>query len=251
MPSPLTHSTFSSLIKKLLKMLDNYSMSGGVAGDLTRSTATVDQNTSGEIAGIAINLALHQIYDLIKDSKYLQALPSTKFSSVISQDYIDLDLEPYLDEIEAITEGTNNFKLIRKSWGWYRKNFPDPSKTTGIPVYYIRRNSRIYLAPRPTSVINYTVDFVKLVEDLVADGDISLIPTHYDYWIIQEACYEWYKMEDPQAIPEAIILDRADKREIAINAIMSGFDELSESQSHWNYGEPGIYPYRTPVQGPA
>lgn len=242
MSSPLTSTSFASLIKKLLKLIDNYNVN-----DLTRSTTSTDSNSSGEIAGMCINNALHICYDLIKDSKYLKALPSTKFSSVLGQDYIDLALEPYLDEIEAITEGTNNVKLIRKSWGWYRKNFPNPANTSGTPMYYIRRDDRIYLAPRPSGSLDYTIDFVKLVQDLVADGDIPLIPSHYDYWLISEAAYEWYKMEDPQSIPEIIVLDRADKREIATNAILSGFDELSESESNWNKGEPSIYPYSRPV----
>lgn len=246
MPSPLISTQFSSLIKKLLKLIDAYN-----SNDLTRSTSSVDSNSSGEIAGMCINNALHICYDLVKDSKYLQALPSTQFSSVANQDYIDLDIEPYLDEIESITDTTNDFKLIRKSWGWYRKNFPNPSQTTGNALYYVRRNNRVYLGPRPTSALNYTVDFVKLVQDLVADGDVPLLPSHYDYWILAEAAYEFYKMEDPASIPEVIVLDRADKREIATNAILSNYDIESESQSHWNYGEPGIYPYRTPVQGPS
>ena len=242
MASPLTSTKFSELIKKLLKLLDNYNTS-----DLTRSTTTVDQNTSGEIAGMCINNALHICYDLVKDSKYLQALPSTKFSSIANQEYIDLDLEPYLDEIEAITDTTNNIKLIRKSWAWYRKNVPNPAQSTGTPVYYIRRSNRIYLTPRPVAVINYTADFVKLVEDLVADGDVSLLPSHYDYWIIAEAAHEWYKMEDPTAIPQVVVLDRSDKREIATNAILSAYDELSESQSHWNEDDAHSYPYDSPI----
>ncbi len=242
MPSPLTSTKFSDLIKKLLKLIDNYN-----SNDLTRSTTSVDQNTSGEIAGMCLNNALHICYDLVKDSKYLQALPSTKFSSIANHDYIDLDLEPYLDEIEAITEGTNDIKLIRRSWAWYRRSFPDPSKTSGNPQFYIRRQNRIYLAPRPVSVIAYTVDFVKLVEDLILDGDVPLLPSHYDYWVVAEAAYEWYKMEDAKDIPQVAILDRNDKREIATNAILSNYDEVSESESHWKDREVNAYPYQRPV----
>jgi len=93
MASPLTSTTFANLIKKLLKTLDNYNST-----DLTRSTTSTDQNSSGELAGIVLNHALHEIYDLIKDSKYLKALPSTNLSSIADQDYIDLDVEPYLDD---------------------------------------------------------------------------------------------------------------------------------------------------------
>lgn len=242
MPSPLTHSTFVTLIRKLLRMLDNWN-----ANDQTRSTPTVIENTSGEIAGIAINLALHQIYDLIKDSKYLQANPSVALSSAVSQDYIELDVEPTLDEIESITDTTNNVQLIKKSWWWYRRHYPDPSETTGNPVYYVRRNQRIYLAPRPVSVINYTVDFVKNENDLVADGDLPLIPTHYDYWILAEAKVKWFEMEDASSVPLAIISERNEAREIATNAILSGFDELSESASHWNEGAPSTLPYDSPI----
>ena len=81
MASPTTHTTFQNLIKKLLKSLDNYN-----SNDLTVSTTDTDQNTSGEVAGICLNQALHKIYDLIKGSRYTEAFPTTKISQTAGLD---------------------------------------------------------------------------------------------------------------------------------------------------------------------
>lgn len=241
--SPLNHTTLAGLVKKLLKSLDEYN-----ANDLTISTPSTDQNTAGEVGALSINLALHAMYDLIKDSKYLKALPSTQFSSTANQDYIDLDINPQIDEIESIMENTNHIRLVRRSWNWYRKNFPDPSQSKGVPYYYIRRDSRIYLAPRPASVINYTIDYVKLMNDLTRPGDISLLPTHYDYWIIDEAKVNWLEMEDPQNVPEIVLEERNDSRETAVNAIMSEYDQSYQVNSHWQENNaPRNRGYQRPV----
>jgi len=222
MNSPLTHTTFLNLKINFLKMLDNFN-----ANDLTGT------NSSGEVAGIAINKALHKIYDMIRESRYVQALPSTSFSSTIDQDYIDLDIEPQLDEIDAITDTLNNLRLVRRNWDWYRRHIPNPENVTGIPSVYARRFSRIYLSPRPASVINYTVDFVKNTKDLVNDGDISLLPTKYDYFINAEARVEWYMMEDSNNVPPSVIEERNDMREIALGALLSNFDTFSQSERHF------------------
>ena len=222
MNSPLTHTTFTNLKKNFLKMLDNFN-----ANDLTGT------NSSGEIAGICINKALHKIYDMIRDSKYVQSLPSTNFSSAIGVDYIDLDIEEYLDEIESITDTTNNLRLTRKSWDWYRRHVPNPSNVTGIPTVYARRFSRIYLTPQPTSIIQYTCDFIKNTNDLVDDNAISLLPTKFDYFINAEARVEWYMMEDSNAVPVSVIEERNDMREIALSSILSNFDTFSQSERHF------------------
>lgn len=243
--SPFSHTTLGNLIKKLLKKIDEYN-----SNDLLLSTPTVDQNTSGEVAMIAINLALHSMYDMIKDSKYLQGLPTTQFSSVANQDYIDLDINPGIDEIEAVTENTNHIRLVRRSWNWYRRNFPDPSLSKGIPYYYIRRDNRIYLAPRPASVINYTIDFVKLMNDLTRNGDVSLLPTHYDYWTLDEASVNWFEMEDPQNVPNIVLEERNDSRETAVNAILSAYDQSYQVDSHWQENNaPRNRGYQRPVGG--
>ena len=240
--SPLVSTQFSALIKKFLKSIDNYNSS-----DLARSNSNTDENTSGEVAGICINLALHQCYDLVKDSKYLQALPTQSFSSTANQDYIDLDIDPSIDEIEAITDPLNNIRLVRKTWNFYRKNFPDPSNTTGVPIIYCRRNSRIYLAPRPQSVIAYTIDFVKLTNDLSADADLPLLPQQYDYWIIAEARVFWAMMQDATQVPEWFVTERNDARQNATNAILSGYDMELEGESHWNENQIGYRDYQRPV----
>lgn len=247
MNSPITHTTFINLIKKTLKALDNYGLSStGATTDLTRATTSLDQNTSGEVMGICINLALHTIYDLIKDSKYLKALPSTKLVSTADQAHIDLDVEPNLDEIEALLDTTNNLRLTRKSWSWYRRHYPNPAQSTGTPVFYARRWTRIYLAPTPSAAVTYTCDFVKNTNDLVNDNDFSLLPTQYDYWILAEAMVWWFKMEDANSVPVAITQERDDIRQNAMNAVMSGFDTAFQSASHFGPRVPLSDPYNHP-----
>lgn len=238
----LMHTNFGGLIKKLLKSLDSYN-----ADDLTISTPSVDQDTLGERAGIAINLALHQIYDLIKGSKYTEAYPSTSLSSEINKDYISLDPESYLDDIEAVTDTENDLSLIQKSWAWYRRNFSDPSGTPGTPEFYIRRGNRLYLAPRPSAIINYTIDFQKLTDDLILNGDLPLLPTHYDYWILAEAKVQWFEMEDPSAVPALVISERNEKRQTAIDSIFSNFGRIMQSKSNTENENTGVMPFESPA----
>lgn len=229
MSSPLTHTRFSELIKKTAKSLDYYN-----SGDLSVSTETTDQNTSGEIIGIAINNALHQIYDLIKDSRYLEAFPTTKLSTEAGKDWVDLDPEAFLDEIESIADTSNNIKLTKKSWNWYRRNYPDPSDATGNPIFYIRRDTRLYLAPQPSSVIPLTIDFRKFTGDLKLGGDLPLLPTHYDYWIMAEAKVKFYETLDALEIPPFIVSERNEARATAMGSIFSDYD--SSLQAGSNFG---------------
>lgn len=243
MPSATTHTNLSGLIKKLLLSIDSYNST-----DLsleTPSALTVD--SLGERARLSINFALHEIYDLIKDSRYLEAYPTTKFSSVINRDYLELDQEAFLDDIDTILDTTNRIKLVKKTWRWYRMNFPDPFQETGTPGYYIRRNERLYLAPRPSAVINYTVDFRKFTEDLKLNGDFSLLPTHYDYWITQEAAVRWFEMEDPSSVPAIVIAERDSKRRTALESIFSNYDLVLQCGSNAEREDLGMLPYVRPV----
>ena len=237
--SPLTNTTLSGLIKKLLISIDSYNST-----DLsleTPTTLTVD--SLGERARMCINMALHQIYDLIKDSKYLEAYPTTALSSTADQDFIDLDPEAFLDSIEAISDTTNQYKLIKKTWNWYRKYFAAPANSTGVPVYYVRRGDRIYLAPRPSGVVTYTIDFKKFTGDLKLNGDVSLLPTHYDYWIVSEAKVIWWEMEDPTAVPPLVVAERDSKRQTAIESVSANYDSTLQSSSNTEPERVGIWPW--------
>ena len=220
--SPVDHSTFTQLKIKLLKQLDMYN-----------SAEPAGTNSSLDLAGICTNNALHKIYDLCKGSKYTEALPTTRFSSVADQAYIDLDAECYLDDIESIIDTTNQYQLEQRSWWWYRRNFPNPAQQTGVPVFYVRRRNRIYLAPTPSGAVTYTLDFQKMLKDLVEDGDISLLPTHYDYWILAEAEVEWYMMEDKDNVPQIVLNERDKSRELAMDSIFTAFNKNAQSNSHF------------------
>ena len=238
------HSNLGQLIKKLLLSVDSYNST-----DLTIETpsnTTVDG--LGERARLCINFALHECYKLVKDSRYLESPGPQTISSVANQDYIDLDSITELDDIESITEATNKLKLTRKSWNWYRRMVPDPSNATGVPGFYIRRNNRVYLTPRPTSAISYIFDFRKFTDDLSDEGQFSLLPSKYDGWIIAEAKVKWSEMEDPSAVPALYIEERNDVRQNSIDDILTSYDRVIQSGSHTEpEGSIGL-PYASPAE---
>lgn len=230
-------TTLSNLRTRFLKMIDNYN-----ANDLTGT------NSSGEIADLCINDALQLIYSQIKDSKYMQAYSGT-LSSVANQAYIELSGISDLDEVASMKDTTNNITLVCIPAHQYFTQVPNPADQTGTPSHYCRIFQRVYLTPRPVSVIAYTTEYVKSYARLSADSDIALIPTKYDDWIYKEARVLWLMMEDisnTQAIAAAKS-ERDEAREIYINDIMADFDLASVSKSHWTEGEPTSYPYSRPV----
>mgnify|MGYP001579744789 CR=1 FL=1 len=244
MPSPLTNSTLTTLKKKILLSVDSWNSDDTII----ETPGDLNVDTLGERARLCINQALGTIYGLIKDSKYLEAYPTTAYSSIASQDYVELAIVPELDDIETVVDTSNDFKLIRKSWSWYRKNYTDPASQTGTPRYYIPRNERMYFAPRPSAVLPYLVDFKKLTRDLKLNGDVVLIPEQFDGWIIQEAKVKWYEMEDPNSIPIVVISERDSVRQISIDTIMTGYDHPRVAASHFSRNdEPRSYGYQRPV----
>jgi hypothetical protein len=225
MESPLTHTTLTNLRTNFLKLLDNYN-----ANDLTGT------NSSGEVANLCINDALQLIYTQIKDSKFMQGYASTLLSSTIDQEYIELSGISDLDEITAIKDTTNNITLKKIMPYEYFSQVPDTSDHTGTPVRYCRVRDRIYLDSRPTSVIVYTTEYIRKYARLVLENDTPLIPTRYDDWIYKEARVLWYMNEDIQSVPAVVISERDDARELYINDIMSNFDLVSQSKSHFGGG---------------
>lgn len=244
-PSTQTHTKLSSLVIKFLKAIDSYN-----ENDLSVSDTDTDQDTLGERARIVLNLALSNIYGMIKDSKYLDAMPTTALVSTADQDFIQLDIVPQIDDVEKVLDTENDYRLERKSWAWYRRNYPDPASSTGRPLIYIIRNDRMYLAPRPTEAVTYTVDYRKLTDDLELPGDLPLLPTQYDAWIISEAKVWWYGMEDPTSVPPILVSERNQIREISLGAINVSFDHPRQSASHFGAsGEARNLGYSRPVGG--
>ena len=243
MPTPLTSSTLTQLIVKVMMAWDSWNST-----DTTISTTDTTNDTSGERARQAINRALQLIYALIKDSKYLEAYPTTALSSTANQDYIDLDPEAYLDDIDAITETTNQkIRLTRRSWSWYRTNYPDPSQAVGDPVYYIRRGNRVYLAPRPSSAVPYTIDYRKIPKELSLGGDVPLIPNSLDFWVVAESVVILYIMEDPSSVPAQVLVERNDARAAGLNSVNTSFDKPMQSGSNTESDGRHSYPYKRPV----
>ena len=231
-----TGSTLSTLRTRFLKLIDNYN-----ANDLTGT------NSSGEIADLCINDALQLIYSLLKDSKYLQSYSGT-LSSVAGQSYIDLSGITDIDEVASMKDTTNNITLRCMSAHEYFSRVPNPAQWTGTPSEYCRIFNRVYLNSQPTAVIAYTVEYVKNYARLAADADQALIPSKYDDWIMKEARVIWLMMEDINSVPQMAISERDQAREIYVDDVMSQFDQVSESQSHWDRRPYGFgYPYQRPI----
>lgn len=215
-------STLVTLRKEFLIQIDQYN-----ANDLS------GDSSSGDQANKAINKALQKCYQLIRDSRFMQAYPTTSLVSTSGQDYIDLGAVTDLDEIISLQDTTNIVKLVKIPWHKYRTMAPDPSQMTGVPYYYSRLFNRIYLLPRPSSAITYTAEYIKIYSELSADADQALIPSMYNYWIYSEAEVEWYKMQDANNIPQIVLTERAENREIALKSIMSAFNENYQSESNF------------------
>ena len=230
-------TSLTNLRSRFLRLVDNYN-----ANDLTGT------NSSGDIADLCINDALQLIYAQIKDSKWMKANPST-LASVADQAYIALSGISDLDEIISMQDTTNDLTLVEIPFWKLRFEVPDPANSTGTPARYARLFNRIYLDPRPTSVITYQVDYVKTYARLASDSDVALIPTKYDDWIYSEAKVLWYQMEDPSntASIQIAIAERNDKRQIYINDVMSQFDLVSEGESHWATDEQDFPRFQSPA----
>ena len=222
----LSGSTLTVLQKEFLIGIDNYN-SDDLTGD----------GSSGDLATKSLNKALQIIYSIIKDSKYMKAYPSTALATTANQDYIDLGAVTDMDEIEDIADPTNIYKLLKIPYWRYKEWSPDPSSVTGTPTHYARLFNRIYLYPRPTTVITYNTTYVKIYGDLSSGSDQALIPSKYNYWIYAEAEVQWYKMEDPNAVPAIVISERDRMQEIALKDILSAFNENNVAESVFGRNE--------------
>lgn len=230
-----TGSMLSTLRTRFLKLIDNFN-----ANDLTGT------NSSGEVADLCINEALQEIYAQLKASRYLEAYGSTALISVSGQDYIELSGITDLDEIKSIKDTTNNLTLFYISAADYFFQIPNPANVSGTPYRFCRIFNRVYLTPRPDSAITYTTEYIKNYARLSSDSDRALIPGQYDNWIYAEAKVLWLEMEDSSnvtAIREAK-LERAEKRDLYMGAIMAQFGRNSQAQS--NFRSP--YPYQDPFK---
>ena len=188
---------------------------------------------------------------MLKASKYLQAYASTALSTVANQAYIELSGIADLDEVVAVQDTTNDVTLQCIPANVYFRANPDPSNNTGTPYRYCRIFNRIYLDPRPTAIINYTVQYQKTYARLTSDADVALIPSKYDDWIYSEAKPEWYAMLYEGQVPAYILAAQADTRIIYMNDVMSDFDMVPQSESHWNQynADIGFPNFNRPVDG--
>lgn len=225
-------SSLSTLRVRLLKLLDAYN-----ANDLTGT------NSGGEVADLCINDALQIIYSLLKPTKLLQSYGSSALSSIADKAYMELSNIPDLDEIKSVKDPTNRIVLLEITPTQYFDRNPQPTDSTGTPVRFCRVFNRIYLDPMPSTAVTYTVEYIKTYPRLVLDGDEALIPSKYDDWIMKEASVKWYMMEDANSIPERVISERDQARQIYMSDVMSQFGRASQAGSHFRRRVPLADPF--------
>jgi len=208
-------------------------------------------NSMGDKADRCINKGLQKIYGIISDTTWLESNPSTSLASTADQDFIELSGISDLDHIKNITDTTNDLRLTRIPFWRYRELVPDPSNATGVPTNYARLFNRIYLTPRPTSAITYTVDYQKNIANLSSDSDRAGIPVKFNYWILAEAHVFWQTMIDPadRAAIASIRETVADARVQALRDIYANYEGELVSQSQFDRGDGDEFNarWKTPV----
>lgn len=237
-----TGSTLTVLATDLLSDLDLYN-----ANDLSFSTV----GTSGYQAMKALNKALQKLYSKMQDTYLLKTIPvnSTK-STTADQDYVDISSITALAEIENIYEASNDLNLEKISFEEYRRRAADPSSSTGNPLAYARRDTYLYIYPRPDAVYTLNIYHTKIVTDLATGADTSAIPSRYNYLILDWAKVEWQVMQDASDTARiAAYQAQADRSwEIAWEDIQSKFAVYEESDSYWDQGnQPQFPPFDSPV----
>lgn len=232
-------TTLVNLRSRFLRLIDNYN-----ANDLTGT------NSSGDVADLCINDGLQTIYSKIKASRFTQQYSSTALASTADQAYIELSAITDIDEIVAIKDTANQWKLREISPDQYFRSVPSPASVTGTPHEYCRILNRVYLNPRPTSVITYTTEYRRSYGRLSSDSDAALIPSKYDRWIMAEAWVIWLMGEDPNAVSAIQIaqVERQRSEDIFMNDMFSDFDRIPLSGSHFLENEErGWLPYDNPI----
>ena len=221
-------STLTVLQKEFLLSIDEYN-----ADDLSGDGSVGDRATA------CINQALQKMYSIVKDTRYLAAYPSTAITTTSSQNYIELSGISDLDEVEQVHEVTNDIVLKKLPYWRIREINIDDSTNTGNPTFYSRLFNRLYFSPTPSSALNLTIQYRKLISDLSSGSDQSALPSKFNYWIYAEAHICWQRMQDigDTASLQNIVAIAEDARTSALEDIRSEFDSIDVSDSNFATGD--------------
>lgn len=106
--------------------------------------------------------------------------------------------------IHRVFETTNDRVLMPISMDEYRRRAPDASAYPGTPEAYALQNHAagawtVFLHPRPTAVITYTLDITSIVSDFASDSAVPLLPDEFHYLLeLGASMDELVKTDDPR-----------------------------------------------------
>lgn len=133
-----------------------------------------------------INDSLKVIKQLFLDHNLLDEITAQdSFDTVANQEYVDIATETIdFDQPLVLTERTNDSPIGIISLKEYRESYPDPTaNTASSPDVAAFGENRIYFGPTPSSVITIYLDYIKLIPDVVSEGNMPF-EAKYDPLII-------------------------------------------------------------------
>lgn len=184
----------------------------------TNALTIVDHPTTDASAQTTMKLFINQtLQDLYQLSGKRLLQDRGTVSTVANQEFVTLAGITLLvnagasfsvDELVNVYQLSDDIKLIRWDMQQYRRFFTDVSSAGGNPTHYARFTDRLYLYPRPASVITLYVDCYVNAPNLSLDADTSLIIPKFDEVILSGAAYRWHKFIEPDDANKILLFKR-------------------------------------------
>jgi len=164
--------------------------------DLDRFDNKVTDTTYRAIALNWLNRVLKNI-GTMQDGFHWRFLEKTAtFPTVTSQLTYDLpsDIDGY--KVFDLRQQTTDVKLTFKPQEWIDLYWPDPTVTSGNPLFYTLFASSMKLIPLPASAITMYIRYIKGITALTDSAASSTdVPAKWDDVIIQGALAKAYKFD--------------------------------------------------------
>lgn len=191
----MAKSTIAAVVAKIKRRID-YDIT-----DTDLDTLVID----------TINDSLKVMKQLFFDHNLLDEITAhDSFDTIADQEYIDLATETVdFDQALVLTERTNDNPIDIIPFTEYRKAYPDPtankSSTPDVAAFAL---NKIYFGPTPSQVIKIYFDYIKLVAEVVSEGNMPF-EAKYDPLIIAMGKAELFSWLDSK---NTAGLDRAERK---------------------------------------
>ena len=160
---------------------------------------------------ICINNALQEIYaDMLASHYDLHMQASGTIATVTNQEYVALSslAAGDVDKVMGVYQISDDIRLSQITRSNYTSKFADVTTESGNPEEYAIWNKRLYLYPRPSSVITLYIDYWKRVGNLSGTTDTPAFEAKYDALIYAKARFWWHSMLEPDDVAKANYLNQ-------------------------------------------